>query len=302
MSELNPGNVTSSVGKPRIRLQVNDDYRLVRNIVNRNQLHTVCESARCPNIFECWGRGTATIMILGDVCTRSCGFCSVKTGRPAPVAETEPLRTALAVKKMGLKHVVITSVDRDDLKDDFGARIWAETIRQIHALNPCCSVEVLTPDFQGYSPALEEVFAAQPEIFSHNVECVPRISRQVRPQADWDRSMGVLTQSVSYGLVTKTGLMVGLGETVEEVEATMRTMAALGVEIFTIGQYLQPTRNHLPVRRYVSQSEFRQYEQFGRELGFRVVESGPLVRSAYHAEKQVQRLNRRKREWNSKKV
>jgi len=300
MPELN--TVTPPVGKPKIRLQVNDDYRQVRNTVNRNQLHTVCESARCPNIFECWGRGTATIMILGDVCTRSCGFCSVKTGRPAPVAETEPLRTALVVRKMGLKHVVITSVDRDDLKDDFGARIWAETIRQIHRLNPGCSVEVLTPDFRGYAPALETVFTARPEIFSHNVECVPRISRQVRPQADWDRSMGVLAQSVTYGLVTKTGLMVGLGETVEEVEATMCAVAELGVEIFTIGQYLQPTRKHLLVQRYVPQAEFRHYKQFGKELGFRVVESGPLVRSSYHAEEQVQRLNRRKREWNSKKV
>ncbi|MFQ6612421.1 MAG: lipoyl synthase [Fidelibacterota bacterium] len=284
----------STIQKPRIRLRVNQSYKTVQEIVRHDHLHTVCESARCPNIFECWGRGTATIMILGDICTRSCGFCSVKTGRPDPVAAEEPTRTAQAVKKMGLSHVVITSVDRDDLKADFGAFIWAETVRQIHFLNPDCTVEVLTPDFRGYKPALREVFAAKPDIFSHNLECVPRISRQVRPQADWFRSLSVLEQSIAHGLPTKTGLMVGLGETMAEVEETMRSVAILGVKIFTIGQYLQPTRNHLPVQRYVSEQEFQHYRQLGLQLGFKVVESGSLVRSSYHAEEQVELLNGRK--------
>jgi len=273
--------------KPKIRLQFGEDYKFVQDVVTANKLNTVCEEARCPNIYECWGRGTATIMILGDICTRACGFCSVATGKPNGVDEMEPVRTAMAVKKMNLRHVVITSVDRDDLKGDYGAKIWAETIRQIHRHVPKCTVEVLTPDFQGLGSALNTVFDAAPEIFSHNVECIERISRQVRAQAVWSRSLDVLKQSVDYGLRTKTGMMVGLGESKSEVIDTMKEVVDLGVEIFTIGQYLQPTRNHLPVDRYVEDEEFEDYKQLGLDMGFRVVESGALVRSSYHADEQA---------------
>ena len=273
--------------KPKIRLQFGKGYRFVEKTVSKNRLHTVCEEARCPNIYECWDRGTATIMILGDICTRACGFCSVKTGLPQQLDEMEPIRTAMAVKKMNLKHVVITSVDRDDLKADFGARIWAETIKQVHKYVPKCTVEVLTPDFQGYQPALEIVFNAKPEIFSHNIECIERISKKVRAQAVWLRSLEVLKQSVGFGLKTKTGMMVGLGESKDEVIETMKEIVDLGVVIFTIGQYLQPTKGHLEVKRYVEDEEFLYYKQKGLELGFQVVESGPLVRSSYHADEQA---------------
>ena len=273
--------------KPKIRLQFGEDYKFVQDVVTTNKLNTVCEEARCPNIYECWGRGTATIMILGDICTRACGFCSVATGKPNGVDEMEPVRTAMAVKKMNLRHVVITSVDRDDLKGDFGAKIWAETIRQIHRHVPNCTVEVLTPDFQGLGSALYTVFDAAPEIFSHNVECIERISRQVRAQAVWSRSLDVLKRSVDYGLLTKTSMMVGLGESKSEVIDTMKEVVDLGVKIFTIGQYLQPTRNHWPVDRYVEDEEFEDYKQLGLDMGFRVVESGALVRSSYHADEQA---------------
>ena len=273
--------------KPKIRLQINDGYRFVNGVVREHNLNTVCEEARCPNIYECWNRGTATIMILGDVCTRACGFCSVKTGKPVWNDSLEPVRTAMAVKRMRLRHVVITSVDRDDLKDDYGSSIWVETIKQIHKHVPGCTVEVLTPDFKGYRPALEKIFNAEPEIFSHNMECVERISRQVRSQANWQRSLDVLRQSVEFGLRTKTGMMVGLGETFDELVATMREIRTVGVSIFTIGQYLQPTKEHLPVQRYVSENEFDTYKQLGLDMGFNVVESGPLVRSSYHADEQA---------------
>ena len=280
-------NKTMFARKPKIRIQFGEGYKFVENTVSKNQLHTVCEEARCPNIYECWDRGTATIMILGDICTRACGFCSVKTGLPKQLDEMEPFRTAMAVKKMNLKHVVITSVDRDDLKGDFGARIWAETIKQVHKHVPKCTVEVLTPDFQGYQPALEIVFNAKPEIFSHNIECIERISKKVRAQAVWLRSLEVLKQSVGFGLRTKTGMMVGLGESKDEVIETMKEIVDLGVDIFTIGQYLQPTKNHLEVKRYVEDEEFFYYKEKGLELGFQVVESGPLVRSSYHADEQA---------------
>lgn len=278
--------------KPKIRIQRGSDYRFVEDTVKSHNLHTVCEEARCPNIYECWNRRTATIMILGDTCTRACGFCSVKTGLPAPVDPLEPIRTGSAVRKMGLRHVVVTSVDRDDLKGDFGAATWAETIRQIHRQAPGCSVEVLTPDFKGYKPALEIVFAARPEIFSHNVECVERISRQVRSQANWQRSLEVLRYSAERGLTTKTGMMLGLGETYDEVLETMQQVQDMGVTIFTIGQYLQPTKNHLPVRRYVVDEEFQSLKKAGLALGFTVVESGALVRSSYHADEQVKQLQK----------
>ena len=275
------------VKKPKIRIQFGDGYKFVEKTVTENRLHTVCEEARCPNIYECWERGTATIMILGDICTRACGFCSVKTGLPNKLDKMEPIRTAMAVKKMALNHVVITSVDRDDLKGDYGAEIWAETIKQIKKYVPKCTVEVLTPDFKGYRPALEIVFNANPDIFSHNIECIERISRKVRAQAVWKRSLDVLKQSVDFGLRTKTGMMVGLGESKDDVIDVMSEIVDLGVEIFTIGQYLQPTKDHLSVERYVDDKEFQYYKQRGLELGFKVVESGSLVRSSYHADEQA---------------
>ena len=277
-------NELTKIKKPKIRLQITKGYQFVNGIVQNNKLNTVCEEARCPNIYECWDRRTATIMILGDICTRACGFCSVKTGKPSWDDPLEPYRTAMAVKKMNLKHVVITSVDRDDLKNDYGASIWAETINQIHDNVPGCNVEVLTPDFKGHIPSLKKVFRAEPEIFSHNVECVERISKQVRSQANWNRSLDVLRLSVNNKLRTKTGIMVGLGETFNEVVDTMKQVAEIGVKLFTIGQYLQPTKNHLPVARYVDDKEFLDYKTLGIEMGFDVVKSGSLVRSSYHAD------------------
>lgn len=276
--------------KPKVKLQITKNYKFVNEVVTENKLHTVCAEARCPNIFECWDRGTATIMILGDTCTRACGFCSVKTGKPTWNDSLEPYRTAMAVKKMNLKHVVITSVDRDDLKNDYGAEIWSETIQQIHRHVPNCSVEVLTPDFKGYEAAINKVFNARPEIFSHNVECVERISKKVRSQSVWERSLNLLRLSSEFGLRTKTGIMVGLGESYEEVLTTMKEVREVGVEIFTVGQYLQPTKNHLPVKRYVKESEFLEYEKFGLDLGFSIVKSGSLVRSSYRAEEGVEKL------------
>jgi len=273
--------------KPKIRLKIAKGYRYTNDIVQRNNLHTVCEEARCPNIYECWDRGIGTIMILGDICTRACGFCAVKTGKPVWNDPLEPFRTAMAVKKMGLKHVVITSVDRDDIKHDYGATIWAETINQIHLNVPGCNVEVLTPDFKGNKLALSKVLNAQPEIFSHNVECIERISKKVRTQANWSTSIDVLKYSVDSGIKTKTGMMVGLGETFVEVVETMKQIVDTGVAIFTIGQYLQPTKNHLPVDRYVEKSEFEDYKKIGLEMGFDFVKSGSLVRSSYQADEMV---------------
>ena len=273
--------------KPKIRLKIAKGYRYTNDIVQRNNLHTVCEEARCPNIYECWDRGIGTIMILGDICTRACGFCAVKTGKPVWNDPLEPFRTAMAVKKMGLKHVVITSVDRDDIKHDYGATIWAETINQIHLNVPGCNVEVLTPDFKGNKFALSKVLNAQPEIFSDNVECIERISKKVRTQANWSTSIDVLKYSVDSGLKTKTGIMVGLGETFVEVVETMKQIVDTGVSIFTIGQYLQPTKNHLPVDRYVEKSEFEDYKKIGLEMGFDFVKSGSLVRSSYQADEMV---------------
>ena len=283
-------NIKNNTYKPKIKLQITSNYKFVDDIVSKNNLNTVCAEARCPNIYECWDRGTATIMILGDVCTRACGFCSVKTGKPVWDDPVEPYRTAMAVKKMNLKHVVITSVDRDDLKGDYGASIWSETIHQIHKHVKGCSVEVLTPDFRGYKPAIKEVLNAKPEIFSHNIECVERISKKVRSQAVWSRSMEVLKMSSDFGLRTKTGIMVGLGESFKEVVATMEEASEAGVDIFTIGQYLQPTKKHLPVNRYVEDSEFLKYKKIGNELGFLITKSGSLVRSSYRAEEGVKEL------------
>ena len=258
-----------------------------KQVVNQNNLVTVCQEANCPNITECWSKKHATFMIMGDTCTRACAFCDVKTGKPTELDIFEPAKIAKAVQSLNLKHVVITSVDRDDIKDDYGSTIWAETISQIHYHSPNCTVEVLTPDFQGNKKALLNVFNAKPEIFSHNIECVERISKSVRKQSVWSRSLEVLKFSVDNGMLTKTGMMVGLGEKRREVVATMKEIVDLGVEIFTIGQYLQPTKNHLKVDRYVENEEFLYYKEIGTEIGFKVVESGSLVRSSYHADEQA---------------
>lgn len=268
--------IHSRLHKPKVNISTDKNYKSVKKMVQESYLNTVCVEARCPNIYECWNRKTATLMILGDTCTRACGFCSVKTGKPTWNDPLEPVRVAQAVKKMGLRHVVITSVDRDDLKGDYGASIWAETISQTKKVNKKCTVEVLTPDFKGDKLALKRVFDSRPDIFSHNVECVERISKAVRAQANWKRSLDVLKSSINYGLRTKTGMMVGLGEQENEVKNTMRQVVDLGVQIFTIGQYLQPTKNHLPVIDYIPKEQFEEYKQYGYSIGFKVVESGPF--------------------------
>ena len=282
--------IRTGLHKPKINITIDENYKSVKNMVEKSYLNTVCAEARCPNIYECWSRKTATLMILGDTCTRGCGFCSIKTGRPTWDDPLEPYRVAQAVQKMQLRHVVITSVDRDDLKDDYGSTIWAQTINTTRKLNPKCTIEVLTPDFKGDKKALKTVFDSKPDIFSHNVECVERISKGVRAQASWQRSLDVLKESIEYGLRTKTGIMVGLGETEQEVKDTMMQIVDLGVQIFTIGQYLQPTRKHLKVEKYVSKEKFEEYKVFGKSIGFKIVESGPLVRSSYRADEQARTI------------
>ena len=282
--------IQSGIHKPKINITTDENYKSVKRMVQESYLNTVCAEARCPNIYECWNRKTATLMILGDTCTRGCGFCSIKTGKPTWNDPLEPYRVAQAVQKMKLRHVVITSVDRDDLKGDYGSTIWAKTINATRKLNPECTIEVLTPDFKGDMNALKTVFESQPDIFSHNVECVERISKGVRAQANWQRSLDVLKESIAYGLRTKTGIMVGLGETEREVKDTMEQIVALGVQIFTIGQYLQPTKKHLKVEQYVSKEKFDEYKVFGESIGFKIVESGPLVRSSYRADEQARTI------------
>jgi lipoic acid synthetase len=261
-------------------------YQQTTDIVREHQLHTVCESAQCPNLGECWSRKTATIMILGNICTRSCGFCAVQTGRPTELDRDEPRRVAEAIRLMGLKHAVITSVARDELTDG-GAGIWAETIR---AVNPQTAIEVLIPDFKGRWQDLETVLAAQPDILNHNVETVPRLHKLVRPQAKYERSLEMLRRAKQAGFVTKSGLMLGIGETEEEIAATLLDMAADGLDILTLGQYLRPSAQHLPLHRWVTPEEFARWKIFALEHGFRVVESGPLVRSSYHADEQSDAL------------
>ena len=282
--------IQTGLHKPKINITTDDNYKSVKKMVAKSYLNTVCAEARCPNIYECWSRKTATLMILGDTCTRGCGFCSIKTGRPTWDDPLEPYRVAQAVQKMQLRHVVITSVDRDDLKGDYGSSIWAQTINTTRKLNPKCTIEVLTPDFQGDKNALKTVFDSKPDIFSHNVECVERISKGVRAQANWQRSLDVLKESIDFGLRTKTGIMVGLGETEKEVKDTMLQIADLGVQIFTIGQYLQPTKKHLKVEQYVPKEKFDEYKIFGESIGFKIVESGPLVRSSYRADEQARTI------------
>ena len=282
--------IQTGLHKPKINITTDENYKSVKKMVQKSYLNTFCAEARCPNIYECWSRKTATLMILGDTCTRGCGFCSIKTGRPTWDDPLEPYRVAQAVQKMQLRHVVITSVDRDDLKGDYGSSIWAQTINTTRKLNPKCTIEVLTPDFQGDKNALKTVFDSKPDIFSHNVECVERISKGVRAQANWQRSLDVLKESINYGLRTKTGIMVGLGETEKEVKDTMKQIVDLGVQIFTIGQYLQPTKKHLKVEQYVPKEKFDEYKIFGESIGFKIVESGPLVRSSYRADEQARTI------------
>lgn len=272
----------------KVRFREGPDYREIRRLTKELNLHTICEEARCPNVWECWNSRTATFLILGDVCTRRCHYCAVTTGRPLPLDETEPERVASAVKALGLRHAVITSVNRDDLSDG-GARIFAETIRAVRRELPTCTLEVLIPDFLGDDAALETVLAATPDILNHNIEAVPRLFSSVRPQGRYPRSIALLQAASSRGAVTKSGLMVGLGETLDEVRAVMRDLRAAGCSIFSVGQYLQPTKAHWPVMRFYLPGEFRLIRDEGLALGFRHVESGPLVRSSYHAEQQALR-------------
>ncbi len=265
-------------------------YTQLRAILSQHRLHTVCEEARCPNMGECWARGVATIMILGDTCTRACGFCNVKTGKPLPADAHEPERVAESLALMGLKHVVITSVDRDDMRDG-GAAIWADTIIKSRAACPGMSIEVLIPDFKGDWDALRVVIEARPEILNHNLETVRRMYPAVRPQAKFDRSLDLLRICKDAGLITKTGIMVGIGEKDSEVIELMREVRERAqTDILTIGQYLQPTPNHLPIDRWVTPERFAEFRRLGLEMGFRVVESGPLVRSSYHADEQADAL------------
>ncbi len=270
----------------KVRLPSGDGYHTVKRVVEEHALHTVCEEARCPNVAECWGRRTATFMILGDVCTRSCGFCAVKTGRPTFLDLDEPLRVARAVQRMGLRHAVITSVNRDELPDG-GAAIFAETIQAIRRTVPGCTVEVLIPDFKGDVAALRRITEVAPEILNHNTETVPRLYRTVRPQGRYEWTLRILQAAKEQGMVTKSGLMLGIGETREEVLAVMRDLRRVQVDILTLGQYLQPTKAHLPVDRFLHPQEFAELKEIGMELGFRHVESGPLVRSSYHAEEHL---------------
>jgi len=274
----------------RVRIPGGPNYGRLKALMRSSQLHTVCEEAHCPNIGECWGAGTATFMILGDVCTRSCGFCAVTSGRPATLDLGEPARVAEAVQRMGLQHAVITSVNRDELPDG-GAQIFAATIRQVRQRCPETTIEVLIPDFRGVWPALEKVMRARPDILNHNIETVPRLYRRVRPSARYPQSLELLRRAKALDptVRTKSGFMLGLGETWDEVLATLGDLRASDVEVVTIGQYLRPTEIHLPVERYVHPREFAALRRYGLTLGFLHVESGPLVRSSYHAERQVPR-------------
>lgn len=281
--------ITEKKRKPdwlRVKLPTGQEYMKVRELVSEHKLHTICESGNCPNMGECWGAGTATFMILGNVCTRSCGFCAVSTGRPSAVDWQEPARVADSVRKMGLKHAVITSVDRDDLKDG-GSLVWVETIKAIRLACPRTTLETLIPDFKGDWENLQRIIDIKPEIVSHNLETVRRLTKQVRIQAKYDRSLEALKLLKEGGCKTKSGLMLGLGETKEEILETMDDLRAVGVDILTLGQYLQPTPKHLAVQEFIHPDLFAELKQIGLEKGFRYVESGPLVRSSYHAEKHL---------------
>ena len=293
---INPEQMdTTPVRRPswiRVRAPSGENYQELQHLMRNKVLHTVCEEAGCPNMGECWGSGTATFLMLGDVCTRTCGFCDVKHGRPAVLDWEEPERVAQAVKQMALKHAVITSVNRDERRDG-GAPIFAMVIRRIRQLQPGCSIEVLIPDFKGSIEALRIVMAARPEILNHNVETVPRLFKQVQPQDryEWSREILSNAKQLDEAVLTKSGIMVGLGETFEEVQATMRDLLSWDVDILTIGQYLQPSRKHLPIARYYTPDEFDALRDYGFALGFQWVESAPLVRSSYHAGEQVRALS-----------
>jgi len=274
----------------KVRLPSGEGYRETLRVARERGLHTVCEDALCPNIAECWGRKTATFMILGDVCTRSCGFCAVKSGRPTELDLDEPRRTALAVKELGIRHAVITSVNRDELEDG-GAAVFAETIRRIREESPGTRVEVLTPDFLGKIPALEKIWEARPDVHAHNVECVPRLQRKVRSAANYERSIWVLDETKKRGLLSKTGIQVGHGESWEELLGVMDDVARIRVDVLTIGQYLQPSRDHLPVRRFYTPEEFARLGGEARSRGIPYVHSGPLVRSSYRAEEPFEKLD-----------
>jgi lipoic acid synthetase len=281
---------TTKKGKPkwlRVTLPTGEKYKQLRGLVDTYNLHTICTSGSCPNMGECWGEGTATFMILGNICTRSCGFCGVKTGRPESVDWAEPEKVARSIKIMKIKHAVLTSVDRDDLKD-MGSILWAETIGAVRRMSPSTTLETLIPDFQGITEHLDRIIEAGPEVISHNIETVKRLTREVRIQAKYERSMEVLNYLKNAGARrTKSGIMLGLGETEEEVYETLRDLRTNQVDVVTIGQYLQPSKKHLPVKDFISPEQFKKYEEYGLELGFRHVESGPLVRSSYKAHKHV---------------
>jgi lipoic acid synthetase len=286
---ISQNTIQAKTKKPdwlRVKLPIGESYKHVRSLVDTHKLHTICESGNCPNMGECWGAGTATFMILGNVCTRSCGFCAVATGRPEPVDWDEPQRVAEAIHLMKVKHAVITSVDRDELKDG-GSIIWYNTIKAVKALNPDTTLETLIPDFKGDHENIERVVEASPEVISHNMETVERLTKQVRIQAKYRRSLEVLRFLKECGVRTKTGIMLGLGETKAEVIETMSDLAAVNLDVLTLGQYLQPTAKHLSVQRFVHPDEFAEYREIGYSLGFDYVESGPLVRSSYHSEKHV---------------
>ena len=270
----------------RVKLPIGESYKHVRGLVDNHKLHTICESGNCPNMGECWGAGTATFMILGNVCTRSCGFCSVATGRPESVDWDEPQRVAEAIHLMKVKHAVITSVDRDELPDG-GSIIWHNSIKAVKSLNADTTLETLIPDFKGKKEDIQRVIEAAPEVVSHNIETVERLTRQVRIQAKYWRSMEVIRTLKEGGMRTKSGIMLGLGEQKEEVIQTLRDLQAYGCDVVTIGQYLQPTKKHLPVHRFVHPDEFAEYREIGYSIGLDYVESGPLVRSSYHSEKHV---------------
>jgi len=281
--------ISNKLRKPdwlRVKLPIGDSYKHVRGLVDHNKLHTICESGNCPNMGECWGEGTATFMILGNICTRSCGFCAVATGRPEPVDWDEPQRVAEAIHLMKVKHAVLTSVDRDELKDG-GSIIWYNTIKAVKALNPQTTLETLIPDFRGMQDQIQRVIDAAPNVVSHNMETVERLTRQVRIQAKYRRSLEVLKTLKEGGMRTKTGIMLGIGENKEEVIQSMKDLVGVGCDVLTLGQYLQPTPKHLPVLRFVHPDEFAELKEIGYQLGFDYVESGPLVRSSYHSEKHV---------------
>ena len=280
---------TEKIRKPKwlkVKLPTGQAYKNVRGITKAHDLHTICESGNCPNMGECWGAGTATFMILGNICTRSCGFCNVMTGRPLAVDVLEPKKVARSIRLMEVKHAVITSVDRDDLKDG-GASIWVETINEIRKENPNTTMETLIPDFKGRLKDIQPIIDVAPEVVSHNVETVKRLTKKVRIQAKYDRSMDTLRFLFEGGLKTKSGIMLGLGETEEEVIETMHDLRSVGVSIMTIGQYLQPSKKHLPVVEFITPEQFDKYREIGLSLGFQYVESSPLVRSSYHAEKHI---------------